>query len=320
VTLCADTVLGLFVKAPEKGEPIRLPDGSEWYLRWDAEYTFRCSENSFYAGRKRDSLRPDRKGDKAVRTREFYVIGCTKKRQTAWNGEDLAAILDGDEETNPWQRGGQSLYARKHRPIKEKQVEALLTELTLHLPILAKDGNALGKKTGFGHAKFIQLRETCKIKAKRVNGEWWLWCENGKEPPATAELREARVVAYRKSPEFQNLSNRFALDKNRSAPLKPGESIHARAVSDSEKSIESANKSNDQNAPRQATPHRRRRGRPAGSVKHTAIARDERLKKAWDERKFGDEKSAYAKPFDVDPSYARRIIREHERGKINPRT
>lgn len=60
-------------------------------------------------------------------------------------------------------------------------------------------------------------------------------------------------------------------------------------------------------------------GRPPGKVDLKAQQRDKDLLEAWDRGDFGTNKTEAARKFRVDPSYARKIIREHERGKKTPR-
>jgi hypothetical protein len=59
-------------------------------------------------------------------------------------------------------------------------------------------------------------------------------------------------------------------------------------------------------------------GRPKGTVDTEAQQRDRDLLDAWDRGDFGTNRTEAARHFKVDPSYARKIIRKHERGKKTP--
>jgi hypothetical protein len=58
-------------------------------------------------------------------------------------------------------------------------------------------------------------------------------------------------------------------------------------------------------------------GRPKGTVDTEAQQRDRNLLDAWDRGDFGTNKTEAARHFKVDPSYARKIINDHESGKKN---
>jgi hypothetical protein len=91
-----------FFKRPRPGEPIRLPDGTVYYLRNDAKLHFGFSDIVLSYWAKQDSKLH---AGKALRTCHVDILQGLRqgppKQVTAWRGEDLEAIVNGQEGESP---------------------------------------------------------------------------------------------------------------------------------------------------------------------------------------------------------------------------
>jgi hypothetical protein len=142
--------LPIFVDKPRKGECITLiGHEEEYFFQEDACARFHCSPGFLYRHSKKDTIK--KRGGKAIRPHMFFLIGdrssAAHKGKPAYRGDDIQAIIDGEEEVHP--KVASTLFSREQRKALGENVRAFLNKLRPLLPIRANDGIRLAEKHGF---------------------------------------------------------------------------------------------------------------------------------------------------------------------------
>jgi hypothetical protein len=198
-------LLSVFVQRPEPGKPIILPDGHPFYLRSDLKKKYHCSNGLIRQRESLASLRPAKRGAKALERREFYLIGERRrapKKLFAWSGRDMEAIQLGEEDEQPalaFPLGGPTPKLRQLIKERREAVGVFLKALKWHLPMRAADALALAQEQGYAPQTVNKVRQsdqTLVTKQRRYgpppDPPCYYWCLPSQNSPAQPESDEAR--------------------------------------------------------------------------------------------------------------------------------